>query len=114
VNDYVEVRGGADPAGGADIVAGLLEREDPPDVLGEDTEIRGFVDTVGATSFTIAGVTIDTSGVGAMGFRDVGGASIGAAAFFAILLQPGNHLVDADGTEILPTTLAAKEVQLEN
>jgi len=111
VNDYVEVRGGADPAGGANIVASLLEREDSPDVLGEDTEIRGFVDTVGVTSFTIAGVTIETATTNT--FRDVGGASISAAAFFAILAQPGNHLVDADGTEILPTTLAAEEVQLE-
>jgi hypothetical protein len=110
VNDYVEVRGGADPAGGADIVAGLLEREDPPNVPGEDTEIRGFVDTVAQPSFTIAGVTIETSG-GTV-FRDAAGTSIGGTAFFNAL-QPGD-LVDADGFESSQTTLMAEEVEFEN
>jgi hypothetical protein len=110
VNDYVEVRGGADPSGTADIVAGLLEREDPPNVPGEDTEIRGFVDTVAQPSFTIAGVTIETSG-GTV-FRDAAGTSIGGTAFFNAL-QPGD-LVDADGFESSQTTLMAEEVEFEN
>ena len=108
--DYVEVRGGADPTGGADIVASLLERDDLPKGPGEETEIRGFVDTVGATSFTIAGVTIETDG-GTV-FRDAAGTSIGSTAFFNAL-QPGD-LVDADGFESSQTTLMAEEVQFEN
>lgn len=110
VNDYVEVRGGADPSGGADIVASLLERDDLPNGPGEDTELRGFVDTVGVTSFTIAGVTIETDG--GTEFFDASDKPISAAAFFGAL-QAGD-LVDADGFESSQMTLMAEEVELEN
>lgn len=110
VNDYVEVRGGADASGAADILASILERDDPPDVLGEDTELRGFVDGIARPSFTIAGVTIETNG--ATVFRDALEQVISADAFFGAL-QDG-ALVDVDGTETAQTTIVAEEVELED
>jgi hypothetical protein len=110
VNDYVEVRGGADPSGAADLLASILERDDPPDVLGEDTELRGFVDGIARPSFTIAGVTIETNG-GTV-FRDAAETVISADDFFDAL-QDGD-LVDVDGTETARTTIVADEVELEN
>jgi len=100
--DYVEVRGGADPSGVADILAGLLEREDVPNVPGEDTELRGFVDSVVPPSFSIAGVTIDTTGQTVF----IGG--IGSVAD----IQVGD-LVDADGTEGPNNSILAEEVELQ-
>jgi hypothetical protein len=102
-DDYIEVRGGADPSGGADIVASLLEREDVPDVPGEDTELRGFVDSiVSATTFVVAGVTIDTNG------QTVFSGGIGSVAD----IQVGD-LVDADGTEGPNNSILAEEVELQ-
>ena len=108
VNDYVEVRGGADASGGADILASLLEREDPPNVPGEDTELRGFVDTVADPSLTVAGVMIDTNAQTVfIGFGS-------AAAFFDpdSGVQDGD-LVDINGTEGPGNTILAEEVSLE-
>ena len=81
------------------MLATLLEREDPPNVAGA-TELRGFVESVGVTSFTILGVTIDD---GAMfcGITCVDDLSVG-------------DQVSVDGTETSSTTILADEVQLEN
>jgi hypothetical protein len=108
-NDYVEARGGADPSGAADILASLLEREDPPDVLGEDTELRGFVDTLADPSLTVAGVTIDTNAQTV--FRNIDDSVMTAADFFATV-QDGD-LVDINGTEGPGNTILAEEVSLE-
>lgn len=102
--DYVEVRGGVDPAGGVDaILAGRLERDDLPNPANSDTELRGFVDGISAPdSFTIAGVTVVTNGgTSFVGIAGVGGLRIG-------------DLVDVNGTEIAQTTVVAEEVQREN
>jgi hypothetical protein len=101
-DDYIEVRGGADPSGGADIVASLLEREDVPDVPGEDTELRGFVDSIGSATFVVAGVTIDTNG------QTVFIGVIGSVAD----IQVGD-LVDVDGTEGPNNSILAEEVELQ-
>jgi len=102
--DYVEVRGGADPTGGANaILASRLERDDLPNPANSDTELRGFIDgLVLPDSFTIAGVTVVTNG----GTLFSGVAGVGN-------LQIGD-LVDINGTETGQTTLTADEVQLEN
>jgi hypothetical protein len=102
VNDYVEVRGGADPAGGGTIAASLLEREDPPDVLGEDTELRGFVESVAGSSFTIAGVTIDTDG------QTIFGGGIGSVADINV-----DDLIDVSGFEGPGNSILAEEVELQ-
>jgi hypothetical protein len=109
VNDYVEVRGGADASGGAGIVASLLEREDPPDVLGEETELRGFVDAVAQPSLTVAGVIIDTNAQTV--FRDASDNVISAAVFFDGVEE--GELVDVDGTEGPGNTILAEELELE-
>ena len=108
VGDYVEVVGGQD-TGGADILALRLEREDLPDVPGEDTEIRSFVDSVNRPILTIAGVSVDTSSAV---FRDLNDNLISADAFFAAVAA--GDLVDADGTQTGVTSISAEEVELEN
>ncbi len=102
MGDYIEVRGDENPPGSGEMLATLLEREDLPNAPGEDTELRGFVESVGVTSFTILGVTIDTDG-GTLfvGITDVGDLIVG-------------DQVSVDGTEIAATTILADEVQLEN
>ncbi len=108
--NYVEVRGGTDATGGAAIIASEVEREDVPNVPGEDTEIRGPVDTVSQPSFTILGVTIETHG-GTV-FEDADGMVINASDFFNAL-APGDA-VEAEGTETSQTTLLADEVEFED
>jgi len=111
-DDYVEVRGGVDPSGVADILASLLEREDPPDVLGEETELRGFVDVVVQPSLTVAGVMIDTNAQTV--FRNASDIEISAAAFFDPIngVQEGD-LVDVNGTEGPGNSILAEELELE-
>lgn len=108
-DDYVEVRGGTDPDNMDGILASLLERDDTPDVLGEDTELRGFVDDVSQASFTIAGVTIETNGN--TEFLDANEVPMTANDFFNVL-QSGD-LVDVKGTETGQTTIVAEEVEFE-
>jgi Domain of unknown function (DUF5666) len=108
VGDYVEVRGGAD-SGAAEILALIVEREDVPDVAGEDTELRAQVEAINRPLLTIAGVTVDTSGAE---FRNVSDAAISADTFFATV-QVGD-LVDADGFQTGTTSLDADEVELED
>lgn len=110
VDDYIEVRGSADPSGGSLIIAGLLEREDTPDVPGEETSLRGFVESVGQSVFTIAGVTIETNSQTV--FRDSDDTPIDASTFFGGL--QADDLVDAEGTETGQMTILADEVELED
>jgi hypothetical protein len=109
--NYMEVRGGVDPSGNADILASLLERDDVPGNLNGETELRGFVDSVLLpSSFVIAGVTVETNG--GTTFRDAAGNVINDpnTGFFDIA---EGRLVDVDGTETGATTLVADEVQFE-
>jgi hypothetical protein len=100
VGDYIEVRGDENPPASGEVLATRLEREDLPNAAGEDTELRGFVESVGVTSFTILGVTIDD---GAMfcGITCVDDLSVG-------------DQVSVDGTETAATNILAVEVQKEN
>ena len=109
--NYIEVRGGADPSTAGAILASLLERDDVPEPLAGETELRGFVDQVILPgSFTISNVTIETNGNTV--FRNLAGTVISANDFFAAL--QADDLVDINGTETAQTTIIADEVQLEN
>lgn len=108
VGNYVEVRGGADP-GGADILALIVEREDVPDVAGEDTELRALVEAINRPELTIAGVSVDTTGAQ---FRNVNDVLIDADTFFAAV-EVGD-LVDVDGFQSGATAISADEVELED
>ncbi len=105
VGDYIEVRGGELPAGSGDILATILEREDP------DTEaiLQGFVETVSDPSYTVLGVTINTNG-GTV-FRDENDVAISASDFFSRVAV--NSLVKAEGSEDTATSITATEVEFE-
>lgn len=103
--DYLEVRGGEVPAGSGEILATILEREDPdPDAI-----LQGFVETFSNSAFSILGVTIQTSA--ATVFRDVDDSIIPAAQFFNQL--GANSLVKAKGIETSDTLISAEEVEFE-
>jgi len=112
--NYVEIRGGTDADGGADLVASLLERDDVPGDLNGETELRGFVESITDPSFTILGVTIQTNA--GTTFRDANELQITSTAFFNAL-SVGTQ-VDVNGTENLALpdnpTIVADEVELED
>ncbi len=103
--DYLEVRGSEFPAGSGAILATILEREDAD----PDTILQGFAETVSDPSFTILGVTIQTSG-GTI-FRDVNDNVISSTDFFNQLAV--NSLVKAKGIEVSATVISAEEVEFE-
>ncbi len=103
--DYIEVRGDEFPAGSGGVLATILEREDPDN----EAELQGFVETVGATSYTVLGVTINTNG-GTV-FRDENDLVISEADFFNRVAV--NSLVKADGTEVSSMAITATEVEFE-
>jgi hypothetical protein len=102
--DYLEVRGSELPAGSGDILATIIERDDPD----TETILQGFVNTVANPSFTILGVTITTNG--ATEFRDADDSAISAAEFFS---RAAGSLVKAKGLETSTTTMTAEEVEFE-
>jgi hypothetical protein len=104
--DYIEVRGMEFPVGSGEILASLIEREDPD----TETELQGFVATTGQPSFEILGVTITTNG--ATQFEDAGENVISSAQFFSAL-APGS-LVKASGIEVADQAITADEVEFEN
>jgi hypothetical protein len=104
--DYLEVRGGEQPAGSGRILASILERDD----INTETILQGFVVSVANPSFTILGVTITTNG--STQFRDTDDSSITSAQFFS--RAAAGTLVKAKGTETSSTAITADEVELEN
>jgi len=106
VGDYVEVRGAELPAGSGELLASLLERDDPR----SEVEVRGFVEsgTVAEPTFEILGVTVTTGG-GTV-FRDASGNVISSASFFAA--AAGRH-VNVDGTEVSDQGILATQVEFE-
>ena len=103
--DYVEVRGEENPAGSGEILASIFERLDPD----TETILQGFAETVTQPSFTILGVTIETSG--STVFRNEAGTVLSAAEFFGQVTN--GSLVKAKGTESSATTITADEVSFE-
>ncbi len=106
VGDYLEIRGGERLAGSGRVQAALLERED----LDTETELQGFVTAVAAPTLTILGVTIQTDG--STQFQDANDSPLSAAEFFNQVAT--GSLVKADGVENSPTTILAREVELED
>lgn len=106
VGNYLEIRGAEFPAGSGQVLATILERDDP----NTRTELQGFVETVAEPSLTILGVTIDTS-AGTV-FQDVDDSILSSADFFALVAQ--GSLVKARGIESADTMITATEVELES
>lgn len=104
--DYLEVRGGEQPAGSGRILATILERDD----VDTETILQGFVVSVTNPSFTILGVSITTNG--STQFRDTDDSAISSAEFFSRVAA--GTLVKAKGTESSTTAITADEVELEN
>jgi len=125
IGDYVEVRGQEFPAESGIVDAVILERDDPPAVAGEDTELRGFVepdptsesdDIVRGTLIVLA-VTIRTDDAITEYFDSRGSnedVSMTPDAFWAEVAV--GSLVDADGTEDLASgnAMFADELELED
>jgi hypothetical protein len=115
--DYVEVRGQEFPADSGIVAAVILERDDPPSVPGEETELRGFVEVGGLTrpTLTILGVTITADDVLTDFFDDRGSnedVPMTADEFWAAVAE--GSLVDADGTETSVNAMFADELELED
>lgn len=108
VGDYLEIRGGVD-TGSADILAQSLEREDVPDVPGEDTELRAIVGSINRPFLILGGVTVDTSNAQ---FRNIGGPTFTANEFFAAVRV--GDLVDVDGFQTGRASISAEEVEFED
>ena len=104
--DYLEVRGGEQPAGSGRILATILERDD----VDTETILQGFVVSVTNPSFTILGVSITTNG--STVFRDTNDSVILSTEFFNRVAA--GTLVKAKGTESSTTAITADEVELEN
>lgn len=107
VDDYIEARGQEIPAGSGEILALLVERDDPR----AETELRGFVEVGGVSrpTLTVLGVTIETDSL--TQYRNINDQAMDADAFWAAVGE--GTLVDAKGTETASTTLLAEELSLE-
>jgi len=102
--DFVEVRGTELPAASNDVVASRLERRRPED----EVRLRGVVDTAGAPSFTILGVTIQTNA--GTEFENSSEGPISADDFFNDAV---GRSVEAKGT-MNGGVFTAREVEFEN
>jgi len=108
-NDYVEIRGSLSADPGVDVIAGILERDDSPAILGEETELRGRLTQVLQPSVMIGSISITTDG--ATEYRDTNGALISQAQFFAAAAV--GDLADISGVEIMSQTVLAQEISLK-
>jgi hypothetical protein len=97
--DYVEVRGAELPADSNDVVASRLERRRAEN----EVRLRGIVDTATSPSFTILGVTIQTTAG-----TDFEGTS--ADDFFAAAV---GRIAQVKGT-VSGGVFTAREVEFEN
>jgi hypothetical protein len=102
VSDWIEVRGYADPAGAARIIATRLERDDPE----AEVELRGPASDLQAPRFRIFGVSVETTPATEFEDEDV---RIDAATFFA---RANGQLVEVDGSWN-GTSLTARKAEIE-
>ncbi len=103
--DYVEIRGTEDPPGSGEVLAALLEREDPD----TETVLQGFVEAETASTITVLGVTIETDA--GTEYRNLDDSPMTAAEFFAAV--DIDTLVKASGTETSSTVILAEQLELE-
>lgn len=107
VGDFVEIRGSEDAANPGNVFAAIVEREEAdPDT---ETELQGFVESIGTDSYVVLGVTVETDANTEYQGRD--DSPLTATEFFNLVAV--GSLVDADGLEISDTVLLADEVELE-
>lgn len=106
--DYVEIRGQEMPAGSGEVLAAIVEREDPD----AESELQGFIEPGGVTRPTIRilGVTIETNAQTV--FRDENDNVIADPDDFWSRIQDGS-LVEAKGLETSARTIVAEEVEIE-
>jgi hypothetical protein len=88
VGDWVEVSAYPDPAGSSKLVATRLERDGPENLV----ELRGPAVDLAAPTFSIAGLTIETTPETTF---EVGDAQVGAGDFFALAV---GQVVEVRGT----------------
>lgn len=103
--DYLEIRGTEFPAGSGDVLAAVIEREDPD----TEAELQGFVTAVSDPEFSILGVTVQTDG--STIFQDENDNVISAADFFNTVTV--NSLVKASGAESASNVITALQVEFE-
>jgi len=117
-NDYVEIRGQEFPADSGTVDAVILERDDPPEVDGEDTILRGFVDMDGNINrpiLTVLDVDIRTDDAITEYFDDRGSnddVSMMPNDFWAAVAE--GTLVKAKGTETSVKAMFAEELELKD
>lgn len=106
--NYVEVRGQEMPAGSGEVLAAILERDDPD----TETELQGFIETNGVSRPTIRilGVTIETNPQTV--YRDENDVVISNPDDFWNRIQDGS-LIGAKGLETSAQTIVASEVEIE-
>jgi hypothetical protein len=102
VIDWIEVRGYADPAGAARIIATRLERDDPE----SEVELRGPASDLQAPRFRIFGVSVETTPTTEFEDEEM---RIDAATFFA---RANGQLVEVDGSWN-GTSLTARKAEIE-
>jgi hypothetical protein len=116
--DYVEVRGQEFPADSGIVDAMILERDDPPGVPGEETELRGFVDANGNTNrpiLAVLDVDISTDDNITEYFDDRGSnddVPMTPNAFWDEVAE--GVLVKAKGTEMSVDAMFADELELKD
>ncbi len=99
VGDYVEVRGNESPTGSGQVLATLVQRNDPQ----QSAQVQGFVQSVSPPqNFVVFGVQISTNG--STQFDGVSGVG---------MLRVGD-LVKVSGTKVGDRGIAAREVERED
>jgi hypothetical protein len=104
VGDYLKVVGIPHDGAGAAVLATKIEREDDDD----DVELQGFVEAIAEPSFTILGVTIQTTVDTEFDSDDGDGSQAG---FFSILSV--GDLVEVQGTQVGDRAIVADDVEIE-
>jgi hypothetical protein len=104
VGDYLKVVGMPHEGTGAAVLATKIEREDDDDGV----ELQGFVEGISEPSFTILGVTIQTTVDTEFDSDDGDGTQAG---FFSILSV--GDLVEVQGTQVSDRAIVADDVEIE-
>lgn len=104
VGDYLKVVGIPNEGAGAAVLATKIEREDDDDGV----ELQGFVEGISEPSFTILGVTIETTVNTEFDSDDGDGTQAG---FFSILST--GDLVEVQGTQVGDRAIVADDVEIE-
>lgn len=105
VGDYLEIVGRPYDGGEAEVLATKIERED----FDDEVELQGFVEGIAEPSFTILGVTVETTADTEFETDDD---DVSQAQFFSVLNV--GDLVEVEGTQVSDRAILAAEVELED